>query len=87
VDNRELTYENLLSLLLDSNKPLSYFGKKLESFDQSKAFLMFKNYLRGSAIMTVDMRNLWFSAKKSIDYKVYLIERIKTLMAKLGSDA
>jgi len=58
VDKGVLTYEQILSLLLDSNKPLSYFGRKLESFDQSRASKMFFDYLEGSTLMTVDMSNL-----------------------------
>jgi hypothetical protein len=59
VDKGLLTYEHLLSLLLDSSKPLSYFGRKLESFDQSRSFDMLKKWLRGGeAIFTLDMSNL-----------------------------
>jgi hypothetical protein len=58
VEKGQMTYEQLLSLLLDSNKPLSYFGRKLESFDQSRAFIMFKNLLKGSSLFTIDMANL-----------------------------
>jgi hypothetical protein len=83
VDKGVLTYEQILSLLLDSNKPLSYFGRKLESFDQSRASKMFFDYLKGSTLMTVDMSNLWFASRKSKNYKIYLIEEIKKLKVRL----
>jgi len=59
VDKGVMTYEQILSLLLDSNKPLTYFGRKLDSFDQSRASKMFFDYLKeGSTLMTIDMSNL-----------------------------
>jgi hypothetical protein len=83
VEKGKMTYEQILSLLLDSNKPLSYFGRKLESFDQGKTLKMFKSYLRGSGLFTIDMSNLWFASRKSIDYKIYLIKEIIKLKARL----
>jgi len=58
VEKGKMSYEQILSLILDSNKPLSYFGRKLESFDQGKTLTMFKSYLKGSGLFTIDMTNL-----------------------------
>jgi hypothetical protein len=58
LEKGRLTYEQLLSLLLDSNKPLSYFGRKIDSFDQSRTFTMFKRSFKEDQILTIDMQNL-----------------------------
>lgn len=34
VDRGQLRLEQLVSLLVDSSKPLSYFGRKLDAFDK-----------------------------------------------------
>jgi hypothetical protein len=45
---------------------------------------MLKKWLRGGeAIFTLDMSNLWFTAKQSVGYKIYLIEEIKKLKRQL----
>jgi hypothetical protein len=81
-----LPFERLLSLLLDSNKPLSYFGHKIQSFDKENAKRMFFSLLKDSnSILTSNMSNLWFASKKSVSYKVYLIDEIVKLKTKLNN--
>lgn len=82
-----LSFERLLSLLLDANKPLSYFGRRIQAFDKQRAKNMFFDIIRGSDYPLVsDMANLWFTARKSINYKLYLIEQINKLKPKLNSN-
>jgi len=54
-----LSFERLLSLLLDANKPLSYFGRRIQAFDKQRAKNMFFDIIRGSDYPLVsDMANL-----------------------------
>lgn len=77
VDRGQLRLEQLVSLLVDSSKPLSYFGRKLDAFDKKPTIDMFKNMLKGSRLLTVSMRNLWFSSTKLQEYKIALFEESK----------
>jgi len=71
VRGRVLQMEHLISLLVKWDKPLTYFGASIQSFDKQKGWELLKKCFHGG-ILTVDMKNLWFAAKNEKAYKIAL---------------
>jgi len=85
VTRGKLSMENLISLLVNSEKPLSYFGAKLDSFDKPRALEMFNNILKNpNGILTVSMPNLWFAASKKQQYKIAMFEEAKRIFSMIS---
>lgn len=84
VRSRQLTMEHLISLIVKADKPLSYFGSKLDSFDNPRAQEMFNNILLGKKILTVSMENLWFASSQKQAYKMAMFEEAKRIYNKIS---